>query len=111
MSVRMTSRDVVFRRPFVLHGFDRVEPAGTYKVETEEESIDDVSFLVWRRMATVIHIMRGGATEYVRIDPEDLRKALARDSGSEESPDAVEARLRAAQRPRGSIGRGSRRKI
>lgn len=109
MAVRMTSRDVVFRRPFVLHGFDRVEPAGTYKVETEEESIDDVSFLVWKRMGTVIHIMRGGATEYVRIDPEDLRKALARDSGGEESADAVEARLLAAQRPRLTIRR-SRRK-
>lgn len=111
MAVRMTSRDVVFRRPFVLQGFDRVEPAGTYKVETEEESIDDVSFPVWKRLATVIHITHGGATEYVRIDPEDLRKALLRDGGSEETSGATEARLSAARRPRGAVRRVSRRKF
>jgi len=110
MAVRMTSRDVVFRHPFVLQGFDKVEPAGTYKVETEEESIDDVSFPVWKRLATVIHITRVGATEYVRIDAEDLNKALVRDSGSGETSSATEARLVAARRPRGVARRVSRRK-
>src|SRR6185437_6792974 len=79
MPTRMQSRNVTFRRPFVLDGFDRVEPAGTYTVDTEEETIDDVSFAVWKRCATVMHIVRDGATEYVRIDPEDLLKALSRD--------------------------------
>lgn len=111
MAVRMTSAEVTFRRPFVLHGFDKIEPAGTYKVETEEESIDDVSFPVWKRLATVMHVTRGGATEYVRIDPEDLRKALARDSGKEEPPEATEARLQAAQRPRLNTKLVSRRKF
>ena len=100
MSVRMTSTEVTFSRPFVLHGFDRVEPAGTYLVETEEESIDEVSFAVWKRVATIMHITHGAATEYVRIDPEDLRKALARDHGQAESAGALEARLLAARRPR-----------
>lgn len=108
MAVRMTSREVVFRRPFVLKGFDKIEPAGTYTVETEEESIDDVSFVVWKRLGTVIHITRGGETEYVRVDPEDLMKALARDSSSaSETVAATEARLDAARRrPRGG---GTRR--
>ena len=100
MALRMTCREVVFRHPFVLRGFDRVEPAGAYKVETEEESIEAVSFPVWKRLATVIHVMRGGATEYIRIDPEDLRKALVRDGGGEETSAALDARLSAAQRPR-----------
>jgi len=100
MAVRMTSAEVVFHRPFVLYGFDKIEPPGTYKVETEEESIDDVSFPVWKRVATIIHITHGGATEYVRIDPEDLRKALTRDNGPDESPNALESRLLEARRPR-----------
>ena len=100
MALRMTCREVVFRHPFVLRGFDRVEPAGTYKVETEEESIEDVSFPVWKRLATVIHVVRGSATEYIRIEPEDLRKALARDDAGEETSAALEVRLSGAQRPR-----------
>jgi len=96
----MTSTNVVFQRPFVLYGFDKIEPAGTYKVETEEESIDNVSFPVWKRVATIIHITHGAATEYVRIDPEDLRKALTRDNGPGETANALEARLSDVRRPR-----------
>ncbi len=92
MPQRMLSRTVTFRRPFVLDGFDRVEPAGTYTVDTEDETIDDVSFVAWKRCAPVMHIVRDGATEYVRIDPEDLRKALSRDEAQDE-PDGAQARL------------------
>jgi hypothetical protein len=98
----MISREVVFRRPFVLHGFDKIEPAGAYTVETEEESIDEISFPVWKRVATVMHITHGGATEYVRIDPEELSKALLRDASQDETPGDNEARLKAAQHRRGN---------
>ena len=100
MAVRMTKTEVVFRRPFVLHGFDATEPAGTYTVETEEESIDDVSVPVWKRLATIMHVTRAGAVEYVRIEPEELREALERDAGPEESPSATAARIETARRPR-----------
>lgn len=96
MPTRMQSRSVTFRRPFVLDGFDRVEPAGTYTVDTEEETIDDVSFAVWKRCATVMHIVRDGATEYVRIDPEDLLKALSRDE-AQDDPVAAQTRLDASR--------------
>lgn len=85
MTIRMTSTQVVFQRPFMLTDFAAAEPAGTYTVETEEESIDDVSFLVWKRLATIMHIVRGGATEYVRIDPVELHEALLHDGGLEET--------------------------
>jgi hypothetical protein len=83
MAVRMTSMEVVFARPFLLTGFRQVEPAGTYLVETEEECADDVASPVWKKNATVIHLTHDGATDYVRIDPEDLRKALSRDGAQE----------------------------
>ena len=95
MSTRMLSRTVTFRRPFVLEGFERIEPAGVYTVDTEEESLDDVSFPVWKRLATVIHIIHGAATEYVRIEPDDLRKAEERDAGPDEPDGAALARLEA----------------
>ncbi|MBV9540170.1 MAG: hypothetical protein JO167_02795 [Alphaproteobacteria bacterium] len=95
MATRMISRTVVFRHPFVLGGFERVEPAGTYQVETEEEEIDGATVAVsaWRRMVTVMHIHHAGMTEYVKIDPADLDKALARDAGAQEAPSALTARL------------------
>lgn len=93
MATRMTSATVVFHRPFMLTGFSQVEPAGTYTVETEEESVDDVSFPAWKRTATIIHITHSGATEYVRIEPDDLAKAQARDAAQDETPAAAQARL------------------
>jgi hypothetical protein len=83
MVTRMLSQIVTFRRPFVLDGFDQIEPAGTYTVDTEEESLDDVSFPVWKRNATVMHILHANETAYVKIDPEDLRKALERGAPQE----------------------------
>ena len=98
MTVRITSERVVFTRPFVLSGFEQVEPAGTYLVDTEEESFDELSFLVWKRLATVIHITHGASVEYVRIDPEDLRKALVRDAAQAETGPSAQERLDSARR-------------
>ncbi len=53
---------------------------------------------MWKRCATVMHIVRDGATEYVRIDPEDLRKALLRDAGIDAPDGAAQARLEAGRR-------------
>ncbi|MEI9887445.1 MAG: hypothetical protein WDN08_13280 [Rhizomicrobium sp.] len=97
MSTRMLSRTVTFRRPFVLDGFEQVEPAGVYTVDTEEESLDDVSFPVWKRNATVIHLTHGAVTEYLRIDPEDLRKAELRDAVADEPAGAALALLEASR--------------
>ena len=79
METRITSKTVTFVQPFVLPGFERVEPAGSYIVETEEERIENVSVAVWRRTATVFHLTNAGTTEYLRIDPADLKEALTRD--------------------------------
>jgi hypothetical protein len=97
MSTRITARTVLFRHPFVLGGFERVEPAGSYLVETEEEEIDGatVAVSVWRRIGVVMHIRHGGMTECMTIDPDDLEKALVRDAEGEEPHAALMARLEA----------------
>ncbi|HSZ74689.1 MAG TPA: hypothetical protein VK779_07710 [Rhizomicrobium sp.] len=100
MTTRMTSKTVVFQHPFVLFGFEQIEPAGSYIVETEEEQIEDASVSAWRRTATIMHMNRGGATEYLRIEAADLTKALARDAGQQESPETTQARLDSERRSR-----------
>lgn len=93
MTTRMTSRTVVFNRPFALSGFERVEPAGSYLVETEEEQLDSISQSAWRRMATVIHITHAETTEYIKIDALELDKALVRDGAPEDNQMSAQNRL------------------
>jgi hypothetical protein len=54
MSLRTTSKTVTFARPFSLDGLDETQPAGSYTVQTDEEPIEGLSFLAFRRVATVI---------------------------------------------------------
>jgi hypothetical protein len=81
MTTRTARRVVTFTHPFALSGIDGLQPAGVYDVDTDEETIDDVSFLAWRRTATLIHLRHDGATQLYRIDPVDLEASLMRDQG------------------------------
>jgi hypothetical protein len=81
MIARSLSKTVVFNRPFLLKGVDRMLPAGAYRVVTDEELIEVLSFPAYRRVATMIFApMHGGSSiEMVTIDPLDLQAALERD--------------------------------
>jgi hypothetical protein len=86
MSLRTTSRTITFARPFSLDGLDETQPAGSYTVQTDEEPIEGLSFLAYRRVATVIflplpHPHRGtGSFQAIPVTPEALEAALARDA-------------------------------
>ena len=56
MSIRTTEKTVTFCRPFTLAALDGPQPAGTYHVVTEEEQIPDLSFVAFRRVATLLHL-------------------------------------------------------
>ena len=81
MTTRTAHSTVTFTRPFVLVGIAGVQPPGTYGIDTDEETIDAVSFLAWRRVTTTIAIPRDGATSVWTIDPVDLEASLMRDAG------------------------------
>jgi hypothetical protein len=84
MIARSLSETVVFNRPFLLKGIDQMLPAGAYRVVTDEELIEGISFPVYRRVATMIFVPApthgASSIEMVTIDPLDLRVALERDS-------------------------------
>ena len=50
MTTRSHSKSVVFSHPFELKGVDRILPPGDYRVVTDEEMIEELSFPVYRRM-------------------------------------------------------------
>ena len=83
MIARALSKTVVFSKPFLLRGIDRMLPAGDYRVVTDEELIEGLSFPAYRRVSTMIFVPamhRASAVEMVTIDPLDLRSALDRDA-------------------------------
>ena len=84
MIARSLHKDVVFTRPFLLKGIERTLPAGTYRIVTDEELIEGISFPVYRRVATMIFVpaptQGASSIEMVTIDPLDLQAALGRDA-------------------------------
>ena len=84
MTIRTSSKTVSFARPFLLKGVDRVLAAGQYKVITDEELIEGLSFPVYRRVATMIFVpadsQNSSSVEMVAIDPRDLQDAQDRDA-------------------------------
>ena len=77
--MRTIRETVTFDHPFSLYAADGVQPAGTYTVETDEDLIEGVSFLAYRRVATTIYLplRHGGpgSLQAVRIDPRELDEA------------------------------------
>lgn len=56
MVVRTTETTVTFKRSFTLLSLDGPQPAGTYRLVIDEEPIEGVSFLAYRRKATMLHV-------------------------------------------------------
>ena len=84
MTTRTTTKSVTFHRPFYLKGIDRLLPPADYRVATDEELIDGLSFAAYRRVSTVIFVpaKSGSAVEMVAVDPLDLQAAQDQDAGS-----------------------------
>jgi hypothetical protein len=86
MTTRTTKRTVTFSRPFKLETSGAEFPPGRYFIETDEELVDDVSFPVYRRTATMMQLiadpLRPGITETAMINPLELEAALEKDDAS-----------------------------
>lgn len=80
---RYRTRTVEFRHPFRLPSIDAVLPPGAYSVDEEYAQLDGVSFAVYRRVSTVLHLRTTGAThESVEVDGTALDAALLEDATS-----------------------------
>lgn len=85
MTIRSRREAVTFKHPFRISGVDRLLPAGTYTVITDEQSIEGLSFDAFRRIATTI--LLPGATsaavlEMVSIGSVDLADAQRIDASA-----------------------------
>jgi hypothetical protein len=77
--MRTTRESITFDRPFSLTAMDKLQPAGTYVVDIDEELLEGVSFLAYRRVATTIYLplVQGnhGSVQAIRVDPQELTAA------------------------------------
>jgi hypothetical protein len=77
--MRTTRETVTFDHPFSLMAVDDLQPAGTYTIDIDEELIEGLSFLAYRRIATTIYLPlhQGirGSVQAVRVDPRELTAA------------------------------------
>ena len=84
MALRTDRHSVAFRFPFSLRGFDGLQPAGTYTIETEEELHGQLLFTAYHRISTSIVLplpgSGSGSYQMMRIDPADLEAAQLRDA-------------------------------
>jgi hypothetical protein len=81
VKIRTTSKTVTFSRSFFLKGVERLLPPGDYRVVTEEELIEGLSFPAYHRISTVIFVpaQSGSAVEMLTIEPTDLQSAQEHD--------------------------------
>ena len=111
MTARTTRRTVTFQHPFLLDGFAREIPAGTFLVETEEELMDTVLSQAWKRALTVIRLPTATGTQDVFVTPEQLNAALLRDRAQQNaaSPETAAPPKASSRRSRNLIARFARK--
>lgn len=83
MADRTTQTVVCFSSTFELPNVDAPQPAGSYRVDHDEESIESLSRLAWRRVASFIYLpgigQHGPTHQMAPINPADLDAALEKD--------------------------------
>lgn len=96
MNVRTRETTVTFDHAFHLSEADGDLPAGTYRLVIDEEQLLGVSFLAYRRMATMLHTPAlaapPGRNECLSVNAAELDAALLKDqqtsSRAREAPSA-----------------------
>jgi hypothetical protein len=84
MFTRSTESTIHFGQPFRLSQLDETQPAGNYRLITEEEHLEGPPLEVFQRMRTLLYLpanaLLGRAREVVDVDPVELAAALIVDA-------------------------------
>jgi hypothetical protein len=84
MFTRSTESTIRFSQPFRLSELDETQPAGSYRLLTEEERLEGTSFAAFRRVRTLLclpaNALPGHTREVVDVDPVELAAALLVDA-------------------------------
>jgi len=88
MAIRTTETTVTFSHPFTLTSLEQPQPAGTYRLVTDEEEILGLSFLAFQRIATMLHIpaisTAGSLSQVFHVHSAELAAALEADQQAQQ---------------------------
>jgi hypothetical protein len=83
LTIRTTRATVSFSHPFTLRNLEGVQPAGEYVVLTDDELIEGLSRLAYRRVATLLQTPAVSAsqqlTQSIAISQTELDAAVMKD--------------------------------
>ncbi|MBR0969851.1 MULTISPECIES: hypothetical protein [Bradyrhizobium] len=83
MPIRTTRTTVSFANPFVLQGLEGSQPAGEYVVLADDEQIEGLSRIAYRRVATLLQTPATSASQLLiqsfSISQTELDAALMKD--------------------------------
>jgi hypothetical protein len=83
LTIRTTRTTVSFSRPFTLQNLDGVQPAGEYVVLIDDELIEGLSRIAYRRVATLFQTPAISASQRLiqsfSISQTDLDAAIMKD--------------------------------
>ena len=86
MADRTTESIITFQRAFWLSAIEGNLPAGRYRVVVDEDEISGLSFVAYRRTATLLYLPAISKTavagQMIVVDPVELEKALTADLGA-----------------------------
>lgn len=86
MTMRTTRTVRTFNEPFAVSGLDERLPAGVYNIDTDEELIEGLSFLAYRRIRTVLYVpgnpCKNVPMQLLTVDPRELDAALEQDQSA-----------------------------
>ncbi len=81
--IRSTESVVTFRHPFALPSVGVPQPAGSNRLVVDEIKIDGLSFMAYRRVATMLHLTAIGANaasqQVYMIEPHELEAVMTDD--------------------------------
>lgn len=110
--IRTYETHITFKHPFAINGYKDTLVAGTYRLEVEEERIENLSFTSFRRKQVSLHLKpnprRPGVSEILTLSPHELDAAIAWDRRNDAGVDHSKpgARFSAPPFSRTAIERG-----
>jgi len=82
--MRSTEFTLRFSHSFRLSQLDQAQPAGHYRLLTEEEPLEGLSFAAFHRVRTLLYLpaysLPGRAREVIDVDPAELAAAVVADA-------------------------------
>lgn len=86
MTTRTTQSTITFTKSFLVDGMEESQPPGDYRVDVDEELLEGLSFLAYRRTAALLHLPAISPSrsweQVIRLAPAELDAMMQFDAAT-----------------------------